>query len=351
MRTTKKNQYSSFIKSPLITFAHLKKQTVAMNQKTEGSSNLKLAWFLLILLSIVWGASYILIKLSLKDAEGNIRLLPDQLGAVRMVIASFVLLPFFIKYYKNIKKKHVPLLLIAGLCGNGIPAFLFAYAQQYLDSAITGMLNSVVPIFAITISTLVFGFKIKWNHILGIAIGVSGAFLIVYSKLQNVVITSDELFPFLLVVLATLCYATSLNVIKYTLPDLRPMTITSASFIFAGVPSLIYLLSTGFVSQVTTQPNIIEGIGFVSILAVVGTAVAVYLFNHLIQISSPVFASSVTYFIPVVATIMGFIFGEQLSYYQLAGMIVLIFGVILINRKAKIKPLPDFTSISEAKNE
>ncbi len=310
-----------------------------MTETNASKTNLKLAWFLLILLSIVWGASYILIKLALHDSNGEARLAPDQLGAMRMVIASLVLLPFFLKFMKNIKKRHFFLLLIAGVCGNGLPAFLFAYAQMNLDSAITGMLNSMVPIFAITISAIVFGFQVKWNHLVGIAIGVTGAFLIMFSKLQNVTLTQDEILPFVLVIMATICYATSLNVIKYKLPDLRPMTITSASFLFAGIPSLIYLIVTGFPSAVMHNSLMMEGVGYVAILAVVGTAVAVYLFNHLIQISSPVFASSVTYFIPAIATLLGFLSGEQLSYFQLAGMTVLIIGVLLINRKSKVKPV------------
>lgn len=299
----------------------------------ETTENKKLAWFLLILLSVVWGGSYILIRFSLHDFDGNQRLKPDQLGAVRMVIASLVLLPFFFKYYKNIKKRHVLPILISGFCGNGLPAYLYAYAQMTLPSAITGMLNSFVPIFAISISALIFGFKIKWNHLIGIVLGIFGAYVIMYSKLEGINLTKNELLPFGLVLLATLCYAISLNVIKYKLSELRPMTITSAAFLSVGLPSLIYLLSTDIIGQISAQKHIWEGIGLVSLLAVMGTAVAVYLFNHLIKISSPLFASSVTYFIPVVATIFGIIFGESISYYEIVGMLVLIVGVLLINKQ------------------
>lgn len=309
-----------------------------MEKSTE---NRNLAWFLLILLSVVWGASYILIRFSLHDFEGNERLKPDQLGAVRMVIASLVLLPFFIKYYKNIKRRHLLPIVISGLCGNGLPAYLYAYAQMSLPSAITGMLNSFVPIFAITISALVFGFRIKWNHLVGIVLGIVGAYVIMYSKLKGVSLTREEIIPFALVLLATLCYAISLNVIKYKLSELRPMTITSAAFLCVGLPSLIYLLSTDIVRQVSSQEHIWEGIGLVSLLAIVGTAVAVYLFNHLIKISSPIFASSVTYFIPVVATILGVMFGESISEYEVMGMLILIVGVLLINRQFKKKDILD----------
>lgn len=299
----------------------------------NSSDNRRLAWFLLVLLSVVWGASYILIRFSLFDGDGNQRLKPDQLGAVRMVVASLVLLPFFIKYWRNIQKKHIPFILIAGLCGNGIPAYLYAYAQTHLESAITGMLNSFVPIFAISISAIVFGFKIKWNHLAGVVLGIVGAYVLVYSKLKDVQLTKQEIIPFALVIVATLCYAISLNVIKYKLTELRPITITSAAFLSVGLPSLIYLLSTDIIGQLSSQENILDGIWVVTLLAVFGTAGAVYLFNHLIQISSPIFASSVTYFIPVVATLFGVIFNEEVNAYQFVGMSILISGVLLINKQ------------------
>lgn len=301
----------------------------------KNADNRSLAWFLLVLLSVVWGASYILIKKSLYDGDGNQRLEPDQLGAIRMVVASFVLLPFFFKFYKNIKRKHIPFILVSGLCGNGLPAYLYAYAQMHLESAITGMLNSFVPIFAIAISALIFGFKVKWNHLLGIVLGVFGAYLIVYSKLVGVTLTQQEIVPFVLVLLATLCYAISLNVIKYKLVDLKPMTITSAAFLSVGLPSLFYLFTTDIATKVSSQDDIWTGIGYVSLLAFMGTAVAVYLFNHLIKISSPLFASSVTYFIPVIATVLGVLDNEPISYHEMVGMAVLIGGVLLINKKKK----------------
>src|SRR5690606_13682595 len=145
-----------------------------------------IAWLILIILSLVWGSSYILIKLSLFDLDGNERLKPNQLGAIRMSICALVLLPFFIKNFKKVKKTHVPFIFVAGLACNGIPAYLYSYAQTHLESTITGMLNSFVPVFAIALAALVFGFKIKWNHLCGIALGILGIYTIVYSKLKDV---------------------------------------------------------------------------------------------------------------------------------------------------------------------
>jgi drug/metabolite transporter (DMT)-like permease len=293
------------------------------------------SWFLLILLSIVWGSSYFLIRLGLQNDAGQVRLEPMQLGALRMFIAAVVLVPFFLKYKSLIQKKHRKFIFISGFFGSCIPAFLFAYAQTRLDSAVTGMLNSFVPIFAILIATLVFGFKMKINHILGMILGLFGATFIMYSKVSSSGVGEIDFLPFAAILAATLGYAISLNVIKYELGDLRPMAITSASFFIVGIPCLIYLLCTGFVTELIENPLVQEGALFVSILAVVGTSIAVYLFNHLIKLSSAIFASSVTYFIPVVATILGIMSHEEVGLFQVIGMSVLIVGVILINKKVK----------------
>jgi drug/metabolite transporter (DMT)-like permease len=293
------------------------------------------SWFLLLLLSFIWGGSYFLIKNALHDSEGNMRLQPEYLGALRMTIAGLALSPFLWLNFSKIKRLHWKYLLIAGFCGNGIPAFLFSFAQMKLDSAVTGMLNSTTPLFAIAISTLIFKFQLKWNHIVGITIGILGTSIIMWSKMENVRITSNEIFPFALVLGATLCYAISLNTIKYKLPDLNPLTITSASFGLVGIPTLIFLLVSGFFNEVITNPYVQEGVAVVTILALVGTALAVLLFNHLIQLSSAVFASSVTYFMPVIATLLGLLSGELVTGLQYFGLSILVSGVILINKPTR----------------
>jgi drug/metabolite transporter (DMT)-like permease len=293
------------------------------------------AWFLLITLSVIWGGSYFLIKNALHDGQGNIRLQPHYLGALRMTIAALALSPFLFMNFSKIKSYHWRYLLIAGFCGNGIPAFLFSFAQMRLDSAVTGMLNSTTPLFAIAISTLIFKFQLRWHHVLGITVGIIGTSVIMWSKLEGISISPKDIWPFMMVLGATLCYAISLNTIKYKLPDLNPITITSASFGLVGIPTLLYLLFNGFIFEAASTPKIMEGVAFVTVLALVGTALAVLLFNHLIQLSSAVFASSVTYFMPVVATLLGILSGELVSGLQYLGLFVLVVGVVLINKPIK----------------
>ena len=291
------------------------------------------AWVYLIILSIIWGSSYFLIKIGLEDSYGNERMPPNLLGALRISFAFIALTPLLYNSFKKLKKKHIPFVIISGVLGNGLPAFLFAYAETKLDSSITGMLNSLVPIFTVLIATIFFQFKLKWNHIGGLTLGIVGAIMIVYQKLFSATLTADDTTPILMVILATFCYALSLNVIKYKLQDLNSMAITSISFASIGPFCLVYLFTTNFFDRIASQPNFIEGIGIVAILAFIGTAMAVLLFNNMIKISTAVFASSVTYFIPIVAILLGFTLGENVSNIQLSGIGVLILGVFLINRK------------------
>ena len=291
------------------------------------------AWVYLIILSIIWGSSYFLIKIGLEDSFGNERMPPNLLGALRISFAFIALTPLLYNSFKKLKKKHVPFVIISGVVGNGLPAFLFAYAETKLDSSITGMLNSLVPIFTVLIATIFFQFKLKWNHIGGLTVGIIGAVLIVYQKLFSTNLTANDSIPILIVVLATFCYALSLNVIKYKLQDLNSMAITSISFAAIGPFCIVYLFITNFFDRIVSQPNFIEGIGIVGILAFIGTAMAVLLFNKMIKISTAVFASSVTYFIPIIAILLGLTLGENVSVLQLSGIGVLILGVFLINRK------------------
>jgi len=290
------------------------------------------AWALLLILSVIWGSSYILIKIGLQDHLGNARIPALQLGALRMSIAFLVLSPFLVKAFKVVKKKDIPFLLLSGVFGNGLPAFLYAYAESHLDSIITGMLNALVPLFTLIIAAGVFKFKIKLTHIIGIIIGVFGAFLIVFEKIGSLSFSSSDLMPLFAVIFATVCYAISLNVIKYKLKDLTATTITSVSFLFVGPFCIFYILTSDFFTRVTSQPDFQTGVVAVAILAVLGTAIAVLLFNKLVKISTPVFASSVTYFIPVIAICLGLIYGETVNTIQLFGMVVLILGVLVINK-------------------
>jgi len=288
------------------------------------------SWFLLILLSCVWGSSFILMKLGMFATDGTPIFSDTQVAALRMLFASIVLLPFAIQSVKKLKSwRNFFLLLIVGFSGNFFPAFLFTYAETGLSSGYTGMLNSFVPIFALIIGFVVFRNRLTNIQITGIAVGTLGIVLLTLSG-QDLSITGSWMHIGA-VIIATLCYAISLNTIKYTLQHLTGLEITSLSFMLTIIPSLIINYYSGTLDTIQSNEYAYQGIGYILLLSVVGTALAVFLFNILISNSSVLFASSVTYLIPIVAVLIGLAFHESINIGQIASMIVILTGVFVAN--------------------
>jgi drug/metabolite transporter (DMT)-like permease len=251
-------------------------------------------------------------------------------ASLRMSIAGLVLLPFALRFFKKIKTiKQFLLLTTVGLSGNFFPSFLFTYAETELSSGYAGMLNSFTPIFSILIGAFVFKQKLTSIQFFGTTIAVTGIVLLMIAGQD--LSKSGTWWHILAIVLATLFYAISLNTIKYTLSNFKSIEITSLAFGIVLLPSLIITTVTGSFTVLKTVPQAWEGLGFIVILGVLGTAFAVFIFNKLISISSVIFASSVTYFMPIVAVIMGLFIKEVITIYQIGAMLIILLGVFLAN--------------------
>ena len=285
-------------------------------------------WFLLILLSIIWGSSPILIKKSLST------LTPFEIGALRISSAAIFLSPFFFKVLNQINKSNFFLLLLSGVIGNLIPYFLYPLAQTEIDSSTSGVLTSLTPFFALLIGGVFYNQKIYKNNITGLIIGFMGTFCLIFFSTENNSINAN-LYG-LLVVLATLFYGINLNLLKYHLVKLDPLTITSTSLFFIS-PITIWLLisETTFLSNLDKLSDNINEIFYVLILGIVGTAIATIIFYRLVQIRDTVFASSVTYLMPIVAIFLGLIDGEIINLIQFFGMLLILIGVYWANKKSK----------------
>lgn len=291
------------------------------------------AWGLLVVLALIWGSSFILIK------KGLLELAPDEVGALRILSASVFLLPFAFFRIKRIKGKHLPLLLCVGFVGSLLPAFLFAAAQTRIESATAGILNALTPLFTILIGFLFFNQRFGKATMIGLVLGFSGTALLVISGSKG---NWAELnFYALFVVLATIFYGINLNLIKYKIPDLSSVTITSISIVMVGPLALAYLLIyTSFFNDLATGNNeIVLATSAIVVLGVVGTAVALMMFNQLVKLTQPVFASSVTYLIPIVAVIWGLIDGEVMRTTDYLGLFAIISGVYLANARRRHIPV------------
>lgn len=284
----------------------------------------RLAWGLLLFLSLIWGSSFILIK------KGLIAFDAGQVGSLRIIAAAVFLLPFAIQRMKRAKRKHFVVLLTLGFTGSLIPAFLFAMAQTRIDSAIAGVLNAITPFWVIMLGALFFYQKINLRIAIGLFVGFAGTTLLVIAGKEG--LGNVNLYG-LFVIAATVCYGLNLNLIKFKLSELDAITITSVSLVMTGPIAILYLLvSTDFMSIIGTGDQVMTSFGAVVLLGVLGTAVALVLFNKLVLIKSPVFASSVTYLIPVVAVAWGIIDGEKIVSGQLMGMGLILAGVFIANR-------------------
>lgn len=285
-----------------------------------------ISWLLLVVLALVWGSSFILIKKSLLTFSAG------EVGTLRMFIAFIGLLPFALPAIKKIERKNLPVLFLVGFVGSLLPAILFAIAQTQLESAITGVINSLTPVFVLLIGLVFFHHKIKTINAFGIAIGFIGCSFIMlggaYFDLSGV-----NLYA-LFVIAATVMYGTSINLIKHYLTDVRSIHITAVSFTLVSPISLGYLLlATDFTDKIGANPEFLSGMFYVTTLGIVGTAIALVIFNKLVKTASPIFASSVTYVIPIVAIGWGIVDGETLNLYQILGIGIVLVGVYLANKK------------------
>ena len=281
-------------------------------------------WVLLVLLSVIWGSSFILIKKSLEHFN------PYEVGALRVLIAGIILLPLAILNIRKFPKKNLKWLILAALTGNFIPMFLFPIAETEVSSSIAGIINSMMPIFVIIVGALLWKFQTTKRQVIGVIISFTGACILAFSGGEG---GEFKLIPILLLLLATLFYAISTTTVKSKLSDV-PAKILSA-FVFSFVlilPSVIALVFAGFFNNFEVNSGFWEGLGFVSLLSIFGTGLAMMLNYKLLSVSTPLFASTVTLLMPVVAIVWGLLDGEKLTLMQGFGGVIILAGLIFLRQ-------------------
>jgi drug/metabolite transporter (DMT)-like permease len=280
----------------------------------------------LILLSMIWGTSFILIKQGLKVFG------PDEVGALRVSAAAIFLLPYALVRLGEVNRKDLFKLFVAGIMGTFIPAFLFATAQTRLDSSIAGILNTLSPLFTMLMGAILFKQHFRGFAVFGMLIGLAGSVVLVMAGKESV-FTGFNMYA-LLVVFACVLYGTNLNFIKFKIHNLNALTITSIAMMLIGPLALIYLLGfSDFVLHMKTIEGSWSAFGYIVLLGIMSTAIATSLFTILVKITSPFFASSVTYLMPVVSVMWGMWDGEALVFMHFIGMALILGGVWVANRK------------------
>jgi drug/metabolite transporter (DMT)-like permease len=283
-------------------------------------------WLLFIALSVIWGSSFILMKIGL-----NNRMSAYDIAALRIVSAGLVLLPVALYGFRKIPRRLFPLVFLSGTLGSLIPAFLFCYAEEGMDSSLAGALNSLTPVFVILSGALIFGRRTPLYKIVGILLAFTGTLLLLGGK-SDLRMANGLQYP-LLVVLATLLYGINVNLVAEKLSHLPSLQVASVALSLNAVPALLVLLFSGFFKLPLHEPGLLKATLASFVLGVGGTAIATVLFYQLVKRAGGIFASMVTYGIPFVAISWGIYYRESVGWREVGCLLIILSGVYLATVK------------------
>ena len=292
--------------------------------KIEPMFSKHLKWILLFVLALIWGSSFILIK------RGLVGLTPYQLGSLRIIFATVFLLIIGLKSITTIPHGKWKYIALTAFVGTFMPVYLFAIAETEISSSIAAVLNSLTPLGALVIGLLAFGLQVEKRQVFGVIIGLIGSILLIANGASNN--PEQNYWYTLLVVFAAFCYSLNVNLIKKYLSDVKPLAITAGNFIVLLIPALIVLFSNDF-AAVVGKSEVQHAMLYIAVLGIIGTGIANIIYFRLIQMSSPIFASSVTYMIPVVAFFWGILDQELFSPMQYVGAVIIFVGIYLSAKK------------------
>ena len=285
-------------------------------------------WIYLGILSLIWGSSYILIK------RGLVGLSPIELGSIRIIFSTIFLILMGFNSLKGLSKKQWKWLIITGFLGTFFPSFFFAFAQQYIDSSVAAIMNSLTPIFTLLLGVFFFTTVVFARQYIGVALGFLGSLGLI---LGGTDINGEQPIGYvLLIICASMCYAVNIYFLKHKLAEVSPMAMTLGNFIAILPPAVILLLFSDFfvIQNIKTQ-EVLTSLGFIALLAFFGTAIAKVMFNQFVKMASAVFVSSVTYTLPIIALFWGTLDGELINGIQIIATAVILIGVSMANKKKK----------------
>jgi drug/metabolite transporter (DMT)-like permease len=292
--------------------------------KIDWQNKSVVSWILLLVLSLTWGSSYILIKRGLVAFE------PLQVASIRLVVSALSFIPLLIILKRKITWKNWKLYFLVGLTGNAIPAFMFAIAQTQLSSALTGVLNSVTPLATFVIGFLIFRLPFRWHKLLGVVVGLAGAFLLIWFGRESGAASNPWYAGFVLI--AATCYAISSNTVASFLKNYGSIEISGASFVMIAPLAFFLFWYSGVWETTLGHPSGWSSFGYITILALAGTVFASILFYKLVHLTGAVFSSFVSYIMPIVATLWGVLDGEPVTILSLSGMVLILAGVYIARK-------------------
>ncbi|MBS1620742.1 MAG: DMT family transporter [Bacteroidetes bacterium] len=288
-------------------------------------NNRFISWIVFILLSFIWGSPFIIMKLSKESLP------PLLITSLLIFSAGIVLLPFAVLHIAKIPRRKIGIVIIAGIFGNFLPAFLYPIAiSNNIDSALAGILNSLTPIFVIILGLLFFKSRISSVKAIGVFIGFAGMCLLTLME-RSIHFQNSEYA--LLIVLAAISYAVNILLVGHFLKDQNPFHITTVSISFLVIPTAFILWQQNFPALNFHDSGVIWSVIAVALLGITGTAIATGLFYILLKKGGGVFASMIIYGTPFVALFWGFIYHEKITALRIVSLVIILAGVYLASRK------------------
>ena len=291
-------------------------------------SNYNKKWFYLAILSLIWGSSFILIK------KGLVGLTPYQVASLRIIFAATVILLYSYNSLKKIPKASWKWILITAYTGTFFPVYFISYGQSEIESGLASIITTITPINTLVVGIIFFGLIFTKKQLLGLLIGLGGAILLIYEA--SGADFSINIYYSFFIYMTTVGYAASVNLIKNYLTNISPEAVTAGIFISISPPALIVLFLSDFSSLNFHESQVINSIIFVFVLGVFSSAIAQTLFNKFVKIASPLFASAVTYTMPIVAIFWAILDGETLTLMQFFATAIILVGVYMVNKKKKV---------------
>ena len=289
----------------------------------------------LLVLGFIWGSSFILMKIALFASDGTPLFPALDVAMGRIAIAGLALGPIGYRHRHHLSRATWPWLVMVGGIGNLLPAYLFTTAQTLIPSSVAGMLNALTPMFTFLVGMALFGTRVKGLQVAGLIVGLLGAAVLAFQPGMGAEIDGSMVYGAGRVVLATACYGLSVNVIRNKLGHVPPAAVASLSLGLMSMPALAVALTGQSMDLVGSHPDGLKGLAAMVVLAVLGTGIALIAFNRIIQRTNALFASTVTYIIPVFATMWGWLDNEPLTLLHLVGGVVVLSGVWLVSRGGK----------------
>ena len=283
-------------------------------------------------LTIVWGSTFSLVTLALRDFS------PVQIVASRLLIGALSLLPLALLTRQSMRGllRHWRWLLLISVVNYTLPFVLVASAQQTVPSSMTAVFMSAIPLFTLALSRLMLGEPVSARRWLGFGMGLAGLLWLTGADVYHAPATTGLPWPQLGLLLACVLFAVSSIVIR-RMPKMPSLPATAIMLMMGGL-LLLPLGGSGalgaMVSTVTQSPALIDpaliGLSALLLLAIFPTALGQFMRTFTIQNYGPVFFSIVGYLVPVWATLLGvMLLSEQIRIDQLAAFGVILTGLLL----------------------